>query len=606
MANDSEKTTPFTVDDVLRRRIPRRTVLGGAAAAAAGVLGAGMLGGGAVAAPVAGHGGTLAPNQDATPEAPADAAAPENSVFVMYGDPAQSKVIDFYESVYERPGVADLFSEPLVRLDRNFQIQPAAAESWSGSEDGKTWTFKIRQGMTWSDGNPVTANDYVKTLQYAADPSHAWDFTWYFQGVIKGWNAVVAPAEGTPAATPDSIGVHTGADDYELVVETEVPAPYLPAMLLYSWPLSKAALESSGPLYNTNPETAVSSGPFILTEWTPDQQIVYSKNDKYSGTLNVPVNKVICKLATADNYFTMYQNNELDYVQQPPPASVKVMQADPTTAKEVYSGVADFPTYHIFFDVTKAPFDNLKVRQAWSHVIDRDAIVQQILGPAGKPAYSWLAPGFPASNSEGLKDIQKFDPELGKQLLADAGYPDGKDFPKQELWVRDSTPEDKAVSAACAAMVKQYLNIDVEVVQKQPQEYMAALTAKPTQILLGWVRYGMDFFDPANMLGVWHSGGRYSWSNPDYDAKLDAASQFLGDPNERIKMFQDAERILVEDVPAVFVYHGTYVQFIKPWVTGQFLQPDDNGIIAMHWPNYTTASTVPQELYIRNDAPSRG
>jgi peptide/nickel transport system substrate-binding protein/oligopeptide transport system substrate-binding protein len=173
------------------------------------------------------------------------------------------------------------------------------------------------------------------------------------------------------------------------------------------------------------------------------------------------------------------------------------------------------------------------------------------------------------------------------------------------LWLRDSTPNDKDVSAACAAMVKQYLNIDVEVVQKDYQGFMAALTAKPTQVLLGYVRYGMDFFDPFNMLGVWLSGGRYSWSNPDYDAKVKAAAQFLGPTEERIKMFQDAERILVEDVPAVFVYHGTYVQLTKPWVTGDFLKPDDNGITAMHWPEYTTASTVPQELYIRNDVPSR-
>ena len=134
---------------------------------------------------------------------------------------------------------------------------------------------------------------------------------------------------------------------------------------------------------------------------------------------------------------------------------------------------------------------------------------------------------------------------------------------------------------------------------------MAALTAKPTEILLGYVRYGMDFFDPYNMLSVWLSGGRHSWSNADFDAKVLEAAEFLGDPEERIAMFQEAERILVEDVPAVFVYHGTEVQFIKPWVTGPFIEPDNNGITAMHWPNYATMSTVPAELYIRDDAPGR-
>ena len=94
----------------------------------------------------------------------------------------------------------------------------------------------------------------------------------------------------------------------------------------------------------------------------------------------------------------------------------------------------------------------------------------------------------------------------------------------------------------------------------------------------------MDFLDPSNMLWVWKSGGRHSWSNPDFDAKLKEASEYLGDPSERITMFQEAERILVEDVPAVFVYHGTRVQFIKPWLKGDFMKPDKNGIAAMHWP----------------------
>ena len=107
------------------------------------------------------------------------------------------------------------------------------------------------------------------------------------------------------------------------------------------------------------------------------------------------------------------------------------MMGDEATAKEVYSGVGDFPTWYIFFDVTKAPFDNLKVRQAWSHAIDRDTLKEQVLGPNGTPAYSWLAPGFPASQREALQDIQKFDPAMAKDLLAEAGFPDGKDFPKQ-------------------------------------------------------------------------------------------------------------------------------------------------------------------------------
>jgi peptide/nickel transport system substrate-binding protein/oligopeptide transport system substrate-binding protein len=589
----SEVLDQFPKDDPLSVS-RRRFIAAGAAAMATGFLATN-----ASAAPLQGGRMTTALRQG-TP--PADAAPAEKQVVIFPADVGTAKVLDFYEQVYQRPFVADLFSEPLVRLNRDFEIIPGVAESWEGSEDGMTWTFKLRPGLTWTDGNPLTAADWVATFQYAANPEHAWDFTWFFQGVLKGWDDAIAGKAGV-----DTVGVAQGADPNELVITTVVPAPYIPAMMLYSLPLSAAALAEHGSgLYNSDPATAVSCGPYVLSEWTPQQQIVYTKNPNYTGTMNVMVEKVINRLATPDTYFTMYQNNEVDYLEEPDPASLTLMMGDETTAKEVYSGVGDFPTWYIFFDVTKAPFDNKMVRQAWSHAIDRDTLKSQVLGPNGTPAYSWLAPGFPASQREALQDIQKFDPAMAKDLLSQAGFPDGKDFPKQTRWLRAPSPLDKTVAGALAAMLKENLNIEVELEEHDSQGFTAALNAKPTQILLGWVRYGMDYLDPSNMLSVWKTGGRHSWSNPEYDAKLKEASEYLGAPEERIKLFQEAERILVEDVPAVFVYHGTRVQFIKPWLKGDFLKPDKNGISAMHWPAYTTMDTVPEEMYVSSDAPDRG
>ncbi len=605
MTSNNGKSESVREEGLFERKLTRRSVVGGTAAAfaAGGMFGLGTWGGGTASAAGGSKSRSFIPSDQ---ELPADAAPPEKQVHILPSNVTQAKYLDFYESVYERATPADLFSEPLVKVDKNFAIQPAAAESWSGSEDGMTWTFKIREGMMWTDDNPVTAADWVATFQYAADPAHAWDFTWFFQGVLKGWNAVVAPAEGTDAAAPDTIGVRVGANEYELIFETEVPAPYLPSMLLYSLPLSKAGLETTGPLYNTNPETSISSGPYILSEWVKDQQITYVRNEKYTGPTQVMVNKVIAKLAGLDTFFTMYQNDEIDFMEGPSPSDLTLMMGDEKTAKEVYAGVGDFPTWYIFFDVTKAPFDNLLVRQAWSHAIDRDLLQQQVLGPNGTQAYSWLAPGFPASQREAIQDIQAFDVEKGKALLAEAGFPDGEGFPKQEMWLRAPSPLDKTVAAALASMIKENLNIDVELLEKDSQGFTAALNAKPTEIPLGYVRYGMDYLDPSNMLSVWKSGGRHSWVNAEYDAKLKEASEFLGSTEERIAMFQEAERILVADVPGVFVYHGTIAQFVKPWVKGAFIEPDANGIVSVHWPGFTTMSTVPQETYIGADAPDRG
>ncbi len=151
----------------------------------------------------------------------------------------------------------------------------------------------------------------------------------------------------------------------------------------------------------------------------------------------------------------------------------------------------------------------------------------------------------------------------------------------------------------------EHLGIEVEVSNRDQDSFMDALTAKPTEILFGYVSYGMDFLDPTNMLGVWLAGGRHSWANDEFDEKVLAAASFLGPTEERLALFKEAERILVEDVPGVFIYHETPVQLIKPWVRGDALEPDESGNTSIHWPRYTTMSTVPGGLYITDEVPDR-
>jgi ABC-type transport system substrate-binding protein len=581
-------------------RFDRRRLLGGAAAGGLGMFGGGLLrSDGTLAAPSGGRPRVTRSLQ----ELPAGAAPVEQQILYLPEDATVARVLDFYIAVYSRPveAASDLFSEPLVRLDKNFQLLPASAESWTGSEDGKTWTFQIREGLMWSDGNPVTAADWIASFRNAATPEFAWDFTWFFQGVIANWTEAV-----NGEVAPEEIGVNQGATELELVFTTETAAPYLPAMLLYSNPISAAGLAEHGPLYNTDPATAISAGPYILTEWLPDQEIVYSRNAAYTGTAPVHIEQIVIKLTSKDNYFAMYQANEIDFLRNPAPAAMEIMLGDESTATEVHSTPGDFPTYYLFFDQSQAPFNDLKVRQAWSHAIDRDALKEAVLGPAGIPAYSWLAPGFPASQTEEIKDVQAFDPELAKSLLAEAGFPDGDSFPGLQMQLRAPTPLERSVAAALSAMLKEHLNIDVELLERDAQGFTADMNAKPTTMQLGFVRYGMDFLDPINMLSVWFSGNRHdSWTNEAFESQARAAGEFIGDPDERIAMFQAAERIMVEDVAAVYVYHGTEVQLIKPWMTGPFKEPDDNGATGMHWPAFTTMSTVPFETFIGEDNPRR-
>lgn len=571
-----------------RRQFSRRAVLGGMAGFGAFGLG----GSTALAAPSTGRRPHVMTEQDL----PEDAAPLEDQVWRVPSAVGAAVTVDFYERVYERPAMADLFSPALVFLTKDFEIVPGSATEWTGSEDGKTWTFTLRDDIMWSDGTPLTAADYVKTFQYAADPAHAFDFAWFWRDDLLNFTEV---ADGELPL--EDLGVRQGTSEYELVFETVNAAPYLPAKLLYSMPLSKAALETHGELYNSNPETAVSSGPFIVSEWIQDQTLTYTRNEAYTGPWVVPMQRIVMKFATPASYFTLYEAGEIDYMEGPAPAELQLMQADPEREGEIYQGVGDFACLYFFFDVTTAPFDDILVRQAFSHVIDREAMKAQIWGPQANIAPSFLAPGFPASNTEELASIQTFDVELGRQLLAEAGYPDGEGFPSLTMTVRgDGSPIEIATTQAYGSMLTEHLGIPVELQTMDRQAFYDDMRS----ILFGWVSYGMDYFDPSNMLSVWKTGGRHPWTNADFDASLAEATVFLGDEAERTAMFQEAERILVEDVPAVWAYFVTPIQLIKPYVRGEALAPDVNGIAAIHWPGFAANGTVSQTLYIGADAPS--
>ena len=533
---------------------------------------------------------------------PPDAAPPEYQVYVSYFDnTADFTTIDFMESVYKRGGVGvvDLLSDPLVRLDKNFAVQPGAATKWTSNATGTEWTFELAPGLMWSDDTPLTADDYVATFRYAADPKHAWDFAWYYSapGAIKGWDDAVAGKTGL-----DQIGIRADGPN-KVVFTTDTPAPYLPAKLVYSTPLQKKALEAHGGTYNSDVATSVSAGPFVLKEWKKGERLVYEANPKYKGSNKPFIQKVISIGAKPETFFAGYQAGEVDFVPGAylQTADNEIIAADPELSKEVKTNSQDFRTDYLFFDTKKPPFDNLKVRQAFSHIVDRETLIKTIVTPSqGIPAYSFLMPGFPAANSEALKGIQNYDPAKAKSLLAEAGFPDGKGFPKLTLWLRNESTIRQALAQAIAATIKQELGIEVEVSNKDFKSYMEALNAKPTQVQFGMVSYGMDFLDASNMLGVWLSSGRHNWQNAEFDKMVNDAAANL-DTAAREKQFQDAEKLLVTDAPAVFIYHRTVGDLIKSYVKGSELEPNKTGSAGLQWPGFSAYSNSVSSLYITND-----
>ena len=528
---------------------------------------------------------------------PADAAPLNQQVLRLMGP--EGITTDFAVSVYKRSvnSYSDVLTTPFVRLNKNFELQPAGALSWEVTPDGKTWTFHMDPALKWSDGNPVIADDVVFTFQYQADPKHAWDFSWFWTDIVN-WEDAVAGKKPT-----SEIGVKK-VDDYTVQFMTNAASPYFPSKALYIRPLSKVAFEKSGEYYNSKPETSVSSTPYILTDWTKGKGMAFGPNKNYTGKVKPFIERLEFTFSENSNQFRAYQNDEIDMADTFTPADIQLISNNPQLNSEYHPGYGDFRTFYLGFNTYEKPFSDLKVRQAFAKAIDRDGIITNIVKRQGIAAYSFLMPGFPASNSTELKnlDVNKFDVAAAKKLLADAGYPDGKGFPKQELWLRQESDLNKAVAAGIAAMLKENLGIDVEVSNKETKLFMDTLNAH--KLPFYFLSYGFDYLDPSNMLGIWISTGRHAWKNDQFDKMVTEATSLVGDPAKRDQEFKDAEKILVEDVGGIFIYHWTPGFIYKPYMKGSELEPDKTGVAAWHWPNTESVGMLMYTLYVSKDAPA--
>lgn len=535
---------------------------------------------------------------------PEDAAPPELQVYVTAGQGNPGQFMDISASVYNRGALADQYGVPLTRINKDFELVPGSAKEWKVSEDGLTWTFILRDDIIWSDDTPLTADDFVATFRYMADPKSAYDFTWYYSkgsGNIKNFDEVVAGK-----VPVEELGVRKGANDYELIIETSEVTPYLPRLFMFAMPLQAKALAAHGPAYNANPATCVSCGPFIVKEFSPTRVEIVA-NPKAADDIKPFLERMIA--VPFPDGFQAYQAGQLDFASIGNAAQVDAVLNDPQLSAQATPDVGDFRTDYFFFDVTKPPFDNLKFRQALSHLLDRDSIVKFITKPLlARPAYSFLAPGFPAANGEALKDIQRYDPELAKQLYAESGVK----VDKLLLQMRGDLEGyfGKEITQAYADSIKQNLGIEVEVKSVPQKDYMADLLkrtpdGKPdTTIDFGYISYGMDYLDPSNMLTVMKGsdlGGRHTWNNKEYQELLAKAGP-MTDIEERTKLYQQAEKLMVEECAFIFCIHRTPVNLWKPYIKGAPMEPGKiNTNRGVAWPGVGAMNGAASEIYIANN-----
>ncbi|MEE2995352.1 MAG: peptide ABC transporter substrate-binding protein [Gemmatimonadota bacterium] len=478
---------------------------------------------------------------------PADAAPLDQQIFRFFE--VDGTYMEWFKTIYKRSPATDLISEPLVRQDKNYELVPAGAKSWEATPDGYTWIFHLRAGMQWDDGRPFTAHDYVFTFRRGADPEKAYDFEWYYQQ-IKNWRAVVG--RKLPV---DSLGV-VAIDDTTLAVTTEQPVPYLPHNLMQSWASPEHAVAKYGDEWSTRPEWSVSAGPFKLTEWRKNDAIVLDANPMYRGAEPPYLEQVIISTfaqSAQPLLLSAYAADEVDMILVSGQASLGRIRNDPVVSNELHSMV-NFITFYLTMDTYNPPFNDLRVRQAFSHSIDRDALLRSAIRDIGVAAYSMLPPGFPGARPEAFKSTQGYDPGRARQLLAEAGYPDGKGFPQVEIWIRSLEPEQTRMPAeAVQAMVSDVLNIQVGVRVIERKVFTDGLNNH--EVALALVPYSQDYPDPSNLLGLWLSSGRHAWHDDAFERLIRQGNEYMGSTKDRFAIYHEAEKRLVEDVGGVFLWH---------------------------------------------------
>lgn len=478
-------------------------------------------------------------------ELPADAAPLDQQIFRT--TTIEGKHFDVTRNIYETNGMQGTVWEPLVWLDADFNTYPGGADSWETSDDGLTWTFHLRQTAKWSDGKAVTADDWVFAIQRMLSPEIANPYGWFYFSIKN------AEAYQKGEVEVSELGV-AKVDDYTLTITTATPIPYFLQVVGFIPTIApKHMIEEKGDAWADDPATALSNGPFMIKEWNKGQNLVYVPNPEYDGPFKPKVEQVIATiLPQADTpLLPMFQASEIDTIVGLRGAQLSQALADSTLANQVEK-YPSFTTFYMFFDQQNPPFNDLKVRQAFSHAIDREAISGAVMQGLEVPAYSMLPGGFPCSQADNpdIRAIQAYDPEKAKALLAEAGFADGAGFPALELWTRQGQVVTEA--EAIQRMLQENLGIAVTPKDQERSFYMDKLRAY--EIPLGIIQWAQDYSDPTNFLDWWASGSRHNWQNEKFIELIDAARGEL-DTAKRCQMYNEAEKILIEEVGGVFIGH---------------------------------------------------
>lgn len=521
---------------------------------------------------------------------PPDAAPPEKQI--LHEAAAEPRHLDIARDIYGAGVAINWGGEPLLRRDQNQNLVPALAEKWKAGNNAEYWDFTIRENARWSDGVPLTADDWVFTFQHLASPTldNAW--AWFYYD-IKG---VQAYKEGKGDAK--DIGVEA-IDERTVRIHGEGGAvPHLPALMAYmaAVPAPRHKAEQNPEHWADTAEGFVSSGPMRLLSWEHNQRLEWDANPYYNGAHKPGIQKLIQHVgAPSVGWFNSWLNKEIDYIAILQPQELAQVINDNELIGYLHS-YNNFQTSYLSFDCLRPPFDNPLLRRALSHAVDRTPFCDKVMLQTRIPAFSMLPPDFPAHNPD-LNTIQDFNVEKARALLAEAGFPNGLDANGNQLILPVFSRGRDIAMEFVKDQWERHLNISVNLQILEGAVWGARRARHEMPVYLG--EYEYDYLDPANMLTrLWRSTSekgspRHAWKNERFDDLVTRAGREIDEQN-RMDLYRQAERILVEEVGGLFLSHQVTHQVWYPYLTG--FEPDKNGNVVFR---YLDISRF--QMYIRND-----
>jgi oligopeptide transport system substrate-binding protein len=458
--------------------------------------------------------------------------------------------------------IRDLY-EGLMTTGPDAKLEPGQAERWEVSKDGLTYTFHLRANAKWSNGDPVTAEDFVHGFRRAVDPRTA---SPYAQSLAPLVNAEDITAGRKPATTLGAVAV----DARTLKISLRAPTPYLLSLLTHAstWPVHRPTLAKHGERF-MRPGNAVTNGAYRLKDWVPHSYVLLERNRHYWNDKATRIDQVRYHPIDDENAeFNRYRAGELDITYTIPHRQFAFAR------KELGKEMRVTPYLAIYFhgiNLTKPPFkDQPGLRRALSMVIDRDVLVDKVTAAGEVAAWGFVPPGTAGHTAQRFDyaawPVAKRVAEAQK-LYAAAGYSRAKPLTVE---VRHNTGDNhKRVALAIAAMWKQHLGVETRVVNEEWQVFLQNRRAQQvTQVYRsGW---NGDYDDAMTFLELGrstHPINDFGWRKPAYDALLDRIGATL-DPKARVALQADAENMLLADHPVLPLYFYVSKHLVKPRVIG--------------------------------------